>query len=71
MADGLRLRRDYEISGLRLRILFTACSGNLALAAQRSLHPTDLAMILKTATREGLDAAPEVNPKQGWPGLKG
>jgi hypothetical protein len=42
-----------------------------ASAAELPLHPEDLAAMQKLVTRAGLDAGPEVNPKQGWPNLKG
>jgi len=42
-----------------------------ASAAEPPLHPAELAAMKQLAARAGLDAAPEVNPKQGWPNLKG
>jgi hypothetical protein len=43
----------------------------LATAADLPFHPDDLAALQKITTKEGLDAAPEVNPTKGWPSAKG
>ena len=42
-----------------------------AAAGELPLHPDDLAVMQKVVSRAGLDAEPEVNPRQGWPNLKG
>jgi hypothetical protein len=40
-------------------------------AAELPLHADDSKIIQQIAAAAGLDAEPELNPKQGWPSLKG
>ncbi|MBA4015559.1 MAG: hypothetical protein C0483_00005, partial [Pirellula sp.] len=40
-------------------------------AAELPLHADDSKIIQQIASAAGLDAEPELNPKQGWPNLKG
>ena len=40
-------------------------------AAEMPLHADDSKIIQQIAAAAGLDAEPELNPKQGWPSLKG
>lgn len=44
---------------------------SLGRAAELPLHADDSKVIQQIAAAAGLDAEPELNPKQGWPSLKG
>ncbi len=63
-------RRTNRIAAL---VCVTAVIGlaSIGRAAELPLHADDSKIIQQIAAAAGLDAEPELNPKQGWPSLKG
>ena len=63
-------RRNYlsVISALSVSFCGLASIGR---AADLPIHADDSKIIQQIAAAAGLDAEPELNPKQGWPNLKG
>ena len=51
-------------------LLIALCAG-AASAADIPLHAIDRAVMEKLSAKDGLDATPELDPKAGWPSLKG
>lgn len=64
-----------NLSRLVTRSIWTAAAllavSSLPQALAADPHPDDVAVVRKIAERVGLKGEPEVNPRQGWPNLRG
>jgi len=73
MRTTTRIRQAvrHSVPGVVALALSVLSVASAVTAAELPLHRDDLAVIQKVVSRAGLDAEPDVNPRQGWPNLKG